>query len=35
MKRVHERIEWERTLTIVEDGYLLDGNLHFDQPDYP
>jgi hypothetical protein len=35
MRRVHERIEWERTLEIVEDGYLLDGNRHFDQPDYP
>jgi len=35
MKRVHERIEWGNSLSIIENGYLLSGDHSFEQPDYP
>lgn len=35
MRRVHERIEWHGILEVVEDGYLLSGDLDFAQSDNP
>ena len=35
MKRVHERIKWTASGNMVERGYLLDGDHHFEKPDLP
>lgn len=35
MERVHERLEWSDSLRLVDSGFLLEGDLHFDKPDLP
>ena len=35
MCQVHERVTWHDSLEIVENGYLFDGDVHFDKPDLP
>jgi len=35
MQCVHKRIKWGDSLDLADNGFLFDGDLHFDKPDLP